>query len=61
MQLTDLLLGALVYKHRGLNTSGAKIRSARRIEERYGRSLLFSSPLANQKFNIFVWRAQQVA
>jgi hypothetical protein len=58
MQLTDLLLGALVYRHRGLLTSHAKHQVALRIEAKHGRSLLSSSPLSNQKFNIFVWRAQ---
>jgi hypothetical protein len=59
MQLTDLLLGALIYKHRGLTTSEAKTHIVNRIENRHGRSLLSSSPLSNQKLNIFVWRAQQ--
>ena len=58
MQLTDLLLGALVYRHRGLNTSYAKQQVIHRIEGRLWRTLLSSSPLSNQKFNIFVWRAQ---
>ncbi len=58
MQLTDLLLGGLVYRHRGLNTSYAKVQVANRIEARHTRSLLCSSPLSNQKFNLFVWRAR---
>lgn len=58
MQLADLLLGALVYQHRELNTSYAKQQIVHRIEGKHGRSLLSSSPLSNQKFNIFVWRAQ---
>lgn len=58
MQLTDLLLGAIVYKHRALATSAAKTHIVERIEARHGRSLLSSSPLSNQKLNIFVWRAQ---
>lgn len=58
MQLADFLLGALVYKHRGLTGSYAKQQLVQRIEARVGRSLLSSSPLLYQKFNIFVWRAQ---
>lgn len=58
MQLADLLLGALVYRLRGLTTSYAKQQISGKIEARHGRSLLSSSPLSNQKFNIFVWRAQ---
>ncbi len=61
MQLTDLLLGALVYKHRGLETSHSKQFVVRRIEARCGRSLLSSSPLGNQKFNLFVWRPRPTA
>ncbi len=58
MQLADLLLGALVYKHRGLDGSYAKQQIVQRIESRAGKSILTSSPLSSQKFNIFVWRAQ---
>lgn len=58
MQLADLLLGALVYKHRGLTGSYAKQQIVQRIEARTGRSLLHSSTLSYQKLNVFVWRAQ---
>lgn len=58
MQLADFFLGALVYCHRGLETSYAKLQVVRRIEEKHGRPLNSSSPLSNQKFNIFVWRAR---
>lgn len=58
MQLTDLFLGALVYAHRGLKTNPAKLAICRRVEVQLGRSLLISTPLSNQKFNIFVWRPQ---
>ncbi|KIC56524.1 hypothetical protein RM53_12070 [Brevundimonas nasdae] len=58
MQVTDLLLGAIVYRHRQLNTSAAKTAIVSRIEERLKRSVLSSTPLGNQKFNIFVWRAR---
>lgn len=58
MQLADLFLGALVYAQRGLSTNPAKLAVCRRIESRLGRSILASTPLGNQKFNIFVWRAR---
>lgn len=58
MQLSDLFLGALVYAHRGLSTNSAKLAICRRIEARLGRSPLASTPLSNQKYNIFVWRAR---
>ncbi|MET4127662.1 DUF3800 domain-containing protein [Roseovarius sp. MBR-6] len=56
MQLTDLFLGALVYAQRGLDSSLAKMAICKRIEAKLKRSLLVSTPLSNQKFNIFVWR-----
>lgn len=58
MQLSDLFLGALVYAHRGLRTNSAKLAVCRKIEARLGRSILASTPLSNQKYNIFVWRAR---
>ncbi|WLA65665.1 DUF3800 domain-containing protein [Bradyrhizobium diazoefficiens] len=58
MQLTDLILGALVHRHRGIETNYGKQQVIQRIEGLYGRSLLKSSPLSSQKFNLFVWRAQ---
>lgn len=58
MQVCDLLLGALVYRQRGLTSSEAKSTVVERIEHHRGRSLLYSSPLSNQKFNVFVWQAQ---
>jgi len=58
MQLSDLLLGAVVYNNRGLSTSYAKTQVVSWIEARHRRPLVLSSPLSNQKFNIFVWRAR---
>lgn len=58
MQLCDLLVGALVYSHRNLDTNYGKVAVCKRIESHLGRTLLTSTPLSNQKFNIFVWRAQ---
>jgi hypothetical protein len=59
MQVCDLLLGALVYRQRGLTGSKAKTQIVERIEAHRGRSLLQSSPLSHQKFNVFVWQARQ--
>lgn len=58
MQLADLFLGAVVYTQRGINTNPAKLAICKRIEARLERSILNSTPLGNQKFNIFVWRAR---
>lgn len=58
MQLADFFLGALVYAQRGLNTNSAKLSVCRHIASRLGRPVTTSTPLYNQKFNIFVWRAR---
>lgn len=58
MQLCDFLLGAVVYENRGLSGNSAKSLVAEKIKERRGRALTASSPLSNQKFNIFVWQAR---
>jgi hypothetical protein len=55
-QITDVLLGALAYVHRGLNTSAAKVAVIQRIRERSGLSLDRTTLLREEKLNIFVWR-----
>lgn len=60
LQLADFLLGAVAYHHRELDTSTAKLDIIRKIEKRLGRSLTRSTPLSESKFNIFVWKPQQV-
>ncbi|MBL8646626.1 MAG: DUF3800 domain-containing protein [Sphingosinicella sp.] len=58
MQLCDFLLGAVVYTNRGLSANTAKRLVAEKITEHRGRALTTSSPLTNQKFNVFVWQAR---
>lgn len=55
-QLTDVLLGAISYVHRGLNTSPAKVAVIQRIRERSGLTLLRTTLLREEKVNVFVWR-----
>ncbi|MEZ7821369.1 MAG: DUF3800 domain-containing protein, partial [Patescibacteria group bacterium] len=55
LQLTDLLIGALSYAHRDLKTSQAKLQIIERIKKRSHYSLLKSTLLKEDKFNIFVW------
>ena len=58
LQLTDLLIGALSYVHRGLHGSPAKQALVAHIRHRSGLSLEQSSLWRAEKFNLLVWRAQ---
>lgn len=60
MQLTDILMGAVGYAHRGLTTSPAKVAFVTRFKERAGYSLLRSTLPREDKVNIFVWRPHQI-
>lgn len=58
LQLADLLLGAVSYVNRDLATSQAKLELVARIRRRSGHSLTRSTPLGEDKFNLFHWRSQ---
>lgn len=58
MQLADLLMGAVNYANRGIETSGAKLLVVERIRERSGMRLTRSTVLSATKFNIFCWQPQ---
>ena len=58
LQLADLMIGALAYMHRGLNSSSAKQTVIERIQQRSGLGLKRSSLVREEKFNLFVWRPQ---
>jgi len=60
VQITDLLIGALAYAHRGLNTSQAKMAFIQRLRERSGRSLLRTTLPKEEKMNILVWNPQEL-
>ena len=55
LQLTDIFIGALSYKHRGLNGSEAKLTIIKKIEELSGQDLLLKSSYKCTKANWFVW------
>ncbi len=54
LQIADFLLGALSYKHRGLNKNETKLKVIDQIE-RKGYQLTSSTPLREDKFNIFLF------
>ena len=56
LPLADLLIGAVGYLHRGLNSNAAKVSIIKRIQERSGYSLLNSTLYKEMKTNIFIWK-----
>lgn len=59
MQITDFLLGAISYQNRDLKTSTAKREIIERIKERSGYSLKKTTLYRENKFNVFIWKAQE--
>lgn len=59
MQLTDLLVGAVGYVNRGLNSSKAKNELVELIRHRSRYSLTKSTLLKERKCNIFIWQPQK--
>lgn len=55
MQITDILIGALSYLHRDLDSSVTKKQLINLIKLRSNSKLMKSSPVGNDKFNIFIW------
>ena len=60
LQLADVLIGALGYLHRGLQTSTAKQALIERIKVKSGFSLQRSTLPSEKKLNVFVWTPQAV-
>lgn len=56
MQMTDVLIGAISYVNRGLNTSKTKIELIDLICERSGSSLCFNTRRDEKKFSLLSWR-----
>jgi hypothetical protein len=56
LQVTDLLIGALSYLHRGLDNSQSKKSIIDRIKQRSGYNLERSTLQREIKFNILIWR-----
>ena len=57
MGLNDLLIGAVSYKNRKIETSSSKISLIKKITEKSHYSLIKSTLFKEDKFNIFIWRA----
>ena len=55
LQLTDLILGAITYKNRNLNTSPEKMEICNLIEKKSGSNLKETSYLRNNKFNLLIF------
>lgn len=55
IQITDLLIGALAYFHRGLQTNAGKMSLIEHIIQQSGFSLLRSTLPSEDKFNVFIW------
>lgn len=60
LQLTDLLIGAISYENRCINTSEAKLELIEYIKKYSGRSLKHSTSLFEEKFNLFLWNPREV-
>lgn len=58
IQLADILIGALSYLNRKLNTSIAKKQIIDHIKQRSGLSLEKNTLLQEKKFNLFLWQPQ---
>jgi len=61
LQLADLLIGAVSYANRGLESSPAKFQLVQRIRQRSGYTLSQSTLLREDKVNLFRWQPQEVA
>lgn len=59
MQVADYLTGALAYRHRNLQGNPAKVAVLEHLERKWGRSLSLSTPLREQKLNIFLFSPRQ--
>lgn len=59
MQLADLLLGAVTYRNRGLQTNSAKLAVIGRIQQRSRWSLDRTTWLREPKVNIFFWKGRE--
>lgn len=59
MGLTDLLIGALSYLHRGLKTNSAKLALIELIRQRSGYTLVSNTWPLEPKFNILVWHGRK--
>ena len=59
VQLTDLLIGAISYLHRGLNSSNVKLKLIEKIRKLSGYTLLKTTIYKETKMNIFIWKSRK--
>jgi len=59
LQIADLLIGAVAYANRGLETSTAKVDLVNLIRKRSGYSLTKTTLLRENKFNLLRWQASE--
>jgi hypothetical protein len=59
LQLSDLLIGAIGYVNRGLETSSAKLELVQLMQRRSGYKLTEKTLFRASKVNIFPWHAQE--
>jgi len=58
LPLADLLMGAIGYLHRGLQTNKGKLAIIGRMQERSGYNLKNSTLYREDKMNIFIWKSR---
>lgn len=58
LQINDILIGALSYYHRNLQTNKSKLNVINEIKNLYGGPLNQTSAYSNTKFNIFIWKSK---
>ena len=60
LQLADLLIGAIGYLNRGLQSNAGKMAVIQRMQQRSGYSLTKTTLLREEKINLFRWHAAEV-
>lgn len=58
LQINDILIGALSYYYRHLDTNKTKLKIIDEIKKLYDGNLDTTSFYSNTKFNIFIWRSK---
>jgi hypothetical protein len=58
LPLADLLIGAIGYNSRGLESNSAKLAIIKRMQERSGYSLQSSTLYREDKLNLFFWKSK---
>lgn len=61
LQITDLLIGAITYTHRNLNSNPAKLAIIDKIKKRSGYNLMHSTLYKEDKVNLFIWKGKTLA